>query len=34
MQLDGQWTSEAMALEWLASAIQEPQRYQRPEQEQ
>jgi tRNA nucleotidyltransferase/poly(A) polymerase len=34
MQLDGQWTSEAMALEWLASAIQEPERYQRPEQEQ
>jgi hypothetical protein len=23
MQLDGQWTSESMALEWLASAIQE-----------
>ena len=23
MQLDGQWNSEAMALEWLASAIQE-----------
>jgi tRNA nucleotidyltransferase/poly(A) polymerase len=33
MQLDGQWASEHMALEWLASVIQEPERFQRPEQE-
>lgn len=31
MQLDGLWTSEAMALEWLASAIPEPEQFQRPE---
>jgi hypothetical protein len=28
MQLDGQWTSEDMAFEWLASAIQEPKQQQ------